>query len=145
MTQTPDISFSNMKSLGDISGIALKLMFMDAHLKCENHIELFGEMFQRRLNLLKAAIATVIDASLEKEMPLTDVQPVFTPYMPRNVKEEIEILTTATATKAVMSVQTAIENNPLVGSVEDELSRMEEEAAADTQRMQNSILGTSNP
>jgi SPP1 family phage portal protein len=143
LTQTPNISFENMKNMGDVSGVALKLKFMDAHLKAENKIELFGEMFQRRLNLLKSVLGNVVDASLSAQVLTLEIEPVFTPYMPKNTKEEINILSVATGGKPVMSVKTALENNPLVGDIDEELKRLDEEANADTTRMQQSILGTS--
>lgn len=35
LTQTPDISFENVKDLNQISGVALEMLFMDAHLKVQ--------------------------------------------------------------------------------------------------------------
>lgn len=145
LTQTPNISFENMKDMGDVSGVALKLKFMDAHLKAENKIELFGEMFQRRINLIKSTIGNIIDISLMEASNMLEIDPVFTPYMPKNVKEDVEVLSIATGGKPIMSQRTALENNPLVADVEQELARIEEEAAADTTRQQNEMFGSSNP
>lgn len=36
ITQTPDISFDTVKGIGAVSGVALKLLFMDAHLKVQD-------------------------------------------------------------------------------------------------------------
>lgn len=131
-TQTPNISFSQMKGLGNLSGVALKLMFMDPHMKVENKIELFGEMFQRRLNLIKAICSKAVDTSLEADAKLLNIEPVFKPYMPRNEKEEMETLTTATGGKAVLSRKTAIANNLFVSDPEAELEELlkEEELAS---------------
>lgn len=143
MTQTPDITFSQMKSLGNLSGVALKLLFMDAHLKVENHLELFGEMFQRRLNLIKTIMGTIVDISLVNDVELLEVEPIFTPYMPRNVKEDIEVLTQAT-NKSVLSVQTALEYNPLANDPETELALMEEEAKNDLENRQRELGASFN-
>jgi len=143
LTQTPNISFENMKSMGDVSGIALKLKFMDAHLKVENKLELFGEMFQRRLNLLKNVLGMVVDTSLSQQVLTLEMEPIFTPYLPKNVKEEVDILATATG-KPIMSVKTAIENNPLVGDADEEISRMDEEAKAELTASRNALSGTLN-
>lgn len=128
-TQTPNISFSQMKGLGNLSGVALKLLFMDAHMKVENKIEELGEMFQRRINLLKSMCA-IADVSLEDAKRNLSIEPVFRPYMPRNEKEEMETLTIGTGGKAVMSQKTAMENNPYVADVERELALLEEEGKA---------------
>ena len=52
ITQTPDISFDAVKGLGAISGIALKLLFMDAHLKVQDKREIFDDYLQRRVNII---------------------------------------------------------------------------------------------
>jgi len=126
LTQTPDISFSQMKGLGNLSGVALKMMFLDAHMKAENKIEIMGEMFQRRINLI-AKICTVANIKLEPVLKTLDIEPVFTPYLPRNEKEEMETLTTGTS-KAIMSQKTAVKNNPFVQNADAEMKLIEVEA-----------------
>lgn len=143
MTQTPDITFSQMKNLGNLSGVALKLMFMDAHLKVENHIELFGEMIQRRVNLIKQVMGTIVDVALEPDVEILEVEPIFTPYMPKNVKEDVEVLTQAT-NKPVLSVKTALEYNPLANDPETELALMAEEAKADLESRQKELGASFN-
>ena len=59
MTGTPDISFENLKQIGPISGIALRLMFMDAHMHASDKEEIFGKGIQRRINFLKAALVKI--------------------------------------------------------------------------------------
>lgn len=143
MTQTPDISFSQMKNIGAVSGVALKLLFLDAHLKAENHIEVFGEMFQRRLNLIKSTIGNVIDISLLPDVELLEVEPIITPYMPRNVKEDVEVLVQATS-KPIISVKTALEHNPLVSDPETELLLMDEESEKELEIQQKSLGASFN-
>ena len=53
ITQTPDISWESVKGL-NVSGVALRLMFMDAHLKVEDKMEVFGEYLQRRYSVVQA-------------------------------------------------------------------------------------------
>lgn len=143
MTQTPDISFSQMKSIGAVSGVALKLLFLDAHLKAENHIEVFGEMFQRRINLIKSTIGNIIDISLVNDVDLLEVEPVITPYMPRNIKEDVEVLVQATG-KAVLSVKTAMEHNPLATDPEAEMALMDEESEKELEIQQKSLGASFN-
>ncbi len=59
ISQTPDISFENVKSLGGVSGVALELLFMDSHLKVQEKREIFDEYLQRRINVVKAYLATM--------------------------------------------------------------------------------------
>ena len=127
LTQTPDISFSQMKGLGNLSGVALKMMFLDAHMKVENKIEIMGQMFQRRINILKK-ICTIANIKLEPALKTLDIEPMFTPYLPRNEAEEIDTLTTATGGKAVMSQKTAIKYNPFVQNADAEIDVIAKEA-----------------
>ena len=57
ISQTPDISFENVKSLGGVSGVALELLFMDSHLKVQEKREIFDEYLQRRINIVKEYLA----------------------------------------------------------------------------------------
>ena len=126
MTQTPDISFSQMKNLGSLSGIALKLMFLDAHMKARTKEGTFGEGIQRRINLLMSIIGNVIDTSLEQTAKTLDLIPVFTPYLPTNEKEEIEIISVAKSA-GVISTESGVKKNPLVSDPEAELERIKSE------------------
>ena len=143
MTQTPNISFAEMQAMGgEMSGFAIKLLFTDAHLKAENDIEIFGEMYQRRLNLLRHILGKRINTALEAEADNVWLEPVFTPYLPKNNKEEIEILATARGNKPLISRKTAAENNPLVGDVDAELDRMQEDADAEAAQVAKELTGT---
>jgi SPP1 family phage portal protein len=128
-TQTPNISFEQMKQIGGgLSGFAIKLMFTDAHLKVANKIELFGEMFQRRFNLLKHVCGTVLNVALAPVVDILWIEPQFTPFLPKNTMEEIQTLAMARANKPLLSNETALENNPLVTEVETEMERMKADA-----------------
>jgi SPP1 family phage portal protein len=145
MTQTPNISFEEMKAIGsNLSGFAIQLMFTDAHLKTTNKIELFGEMFQRRLNLIKHICGTIINSSLSNVVDTLQLEPIFSPYLPRNKKEEIETLSIARGNKELISKQTALENNPMVGNIEEEMQRMEQDTAKETELQQQELTGTFN-
>jgi hypothetical protein len=94
-SQTPNISFAELKSLGDLSGVALKLLFMDAHMAALNKVETYGIGIQRRINLLKAAIGNVLSVGLKSACDLLQIEPEFIPYLPINIKEEVETIGTA--------------------------------------------------
>lgn len=143
MTQTPTISFAEMQAIGgEMSGFAIKLLFADAHMKAENDIELFGEMYQRRLNLLKFILGSVLKPDLDAAVDTLQVEPEFTPYLPKNVKETVDILAVARGNKALISRETALENNPLVGDIETELQRMQADADAEAEQMQKELTGS---
>lgn len=130
MSQTPNITFSEMKDLGTVSGIALKLLFLDAHMAVKNKEEIFGMGVQRRLNLIKACIGAVIDTSLSSVAEAVQVKPVITPYLPTNESEIITDLTSA-VTGGIMSKESAIEKNPYVDDSEVEIERMKTDATTE--------------
>jgi SPP1 family phage portal protein len=125
MTDTPDITFDSVKGLGTFSGIALKMIFMGAHMKAAEKEEDFGKGIQRRINFLKAAVA-VMNTAFEPAQILS-VKPRFEYYLPKNLQELIEMLSTATGGKPIMSTETAVRNNPLVEDAESELVAMEKD------------------
>jgi SPP1 family phage portal protein len=126
MTQTPDISFESVKGIGQVSGVALELLFLDAHLKAKENETFFGLGIQRRLNFLTHAAALLMPSL--KAARQTVLEPVFTPYMPSNVKETVALLGDAVGGKAVMSISTAVRNNPLVSDPNKELELMKEDS-----------------
>jgi SPP1 family phage portal protein len=124
LTQTPDISFSNLKGIGSaLSGVALKLMFADAHMKATDNWEIFGIGVQRRLNLLKRMIGSVINVSLEKEEHNLRLEPECVPYLPVNEKELADMVDNAVAVGSI-SKQTGYENHPLVTNPDEEAERV---------------------
>lgn len=129
MTQTPDISFAQMKGIGNITGIALKLMFLDADLKAKKHLENFGQGMQRRINLLKKGI-TIVNTATEQAAGL-QIEPEFRFYLPENEQELINMLVTAAGNRAIMSRKTAVSFNPYVLDVEKELENINEDEAGE--------------
>lgn len=132
-TQTPDISFENMKTLGNnTSGVALQLMFTDPHMKAEVKIEMFGEAFTRRYNILKAVLGTLNGFS-ERFAEELYVRPQFTPYLPKNDMEVLQMLTQCT-TDPIISQATAVAKNPLVDNPQDEIEAINNETTTKSTR-----------
>lgn len=127
LTSTSDISFEQMKGLGDLSGIALKMLFLAPHMKAADKEEMFGECVQRRINYLKEAHAK-INVTLDKGKALS-IRPKFEYFLPKNDKEAIENLTTA-VTGGIMSAETGTAQNPLVEDGAVEWVKMGKEKAA---------------
>ena len=133
--QTPDISFDVMKDISNnTSGVAIRLMFTDAHMKVATKEELFGEMFTRRCNLICNGIVTslkteggVISDSIANTIK---IEPVFTPYLPKNEKEEIEMICTAVGS-GIASKKEGIERLGWSGNAEETLTQILQEKATD--------------
>ncbi len=126
LTSTPDISFSSVKGITNLSGIAIKMMFFDATLKALNHQETFGEGFTRRFNLMKTILSFTQVAS-KGQLTEVSATPQFQDPTPRDIKENIAVLSEALAGDPVMSEDTALRNNLLVTDVEKEKEKMKED------------------
>jgi SPP1 family phage portal protein len=140
-TSTPDISFQEMKGLGNFSGIALKMLFLDAHMAAADKEEIFGECIQRRINFLKAAHAQ-INPSFKKALPLK-ITPKFEYYLPKNDQETVSILMTANGNKPIISKKTAVTLNPLVEDSDAELDQIEAEQK-EADKKEERTLGLNN-
>ena len=129
ITQTPDISFDSVKGLGAISGIALKLLFMDAHLKVADHQEVFDEYLQRRINIIKAFIGK-FNAKLSSEASNLMVEPVIKPYMIVDEAAEIKIWTEANGGVPIMSQKASFEKAGLTNDTEADFKQYQDEQNA---------------
>lgn len=125
LSQTPNISFAEMKAMGkDISGYAIELLFLDAHLAAIAKEETFGIGIQRRINLIKAFIGNVLDVSLSEASKSVRIKPVFTPFMPKNLKELVDMLNQAVFNE-ILSKQTATEKMEEAGFIADAILEQE--------------------
>ena len=122
LTQTPDISFKSVQGMSNISGIALKLMFLDAYLKATEKAEVFEQAITRRLSIL-SAYSRLFNQSLKSTEGI-DLECVITPYIPENIKEVVDMLSGATGGKAIVSRETAISIAGMADDVQDEISKI---------------------
>lgn len=125
ISQTPNISFKEMKGIGAVSGVALDTLMIDGQLKAQEKQEgHFGECIQRRNNLLRAFMVE-INPTMKAEENLS-IWAEFGLFKINNAKEEIENIARAKEA-GFLSVETAVELNPLIGDAEQENKRITEE------------------
>ncbi|MDR1652244.1 MAG: phage portal protein [Prevotellaceae bacterium] len=108
ITQTPDISFDSVKGIGAVSGIALKLLFLDAHLKVLEKMEIFDDYLQRRLSVIQAYIAQ-FNTGLKAACESLTIEPEIVPYMIEDEQAKVKLLTEANGYKPVASQKATIE------------------------------------
>lgn len=126
ISQTPDISFDAVKDLGTgTSGQTLKMLFLDAHLKAMDHMEVFDDYLQRRLSILESLVGIAIP-SLAKDAETIELSAEVTPFMIDDEGTSIDNLVQA-LNGGIMSQQTAVSQNPLVNDADEELKRIKEE------------------
>ena len=92
MTNTPQISFDRLKGTGNaLSGVAFDYVFMSTHLEVSNHAEVLGEFFQRRINFLVSALASINPTELEAPSKTIDIETEIVPYRLDNLDDRVSI------------------------------------------------------
>lgn len=134
-TQTADISFENMKQLGNnTSGAAIRLMFTAPYMRADLKTELYGEMFTRRCNIVVNGICNTgayIKGISQDILESMDFEPVFKPYLPKNDVELLQLITSSNNGAQSTSKRRAIELNPLnddPDKVMEEIKQEQQEA-----------------
>ena len=100
--QVPDISFENMKALGNIGYDARMTLLMDAHLKIGDESGNWLEFLDREVNVVKAFLKS-INIKLADEVDNVDVENIITTFIQNDRRGLIDTLTAANGGKAVMS------------------------------------------
>lgn len=139
-TFTPNIDFENMKGLSNVSGKALKQMMLLADIKASKHKEVHDELLDRTGNLIISIIANVLNIALRGECSKLVVGHEFQEPFGEDIKETIENIAKA-KDYDMLSTEGAVELNPLVKDKEQELKRIEKEAAEAAQK-QRDLFGT---
>lgn len=128
-TQTPDISFDSVKGLQAISGEALKMLFMDAHLKVQDKREVLDEYLQRRISILKAFVGK-LNTSLAADAENLMIVPAIVPYTIRSEKEEVEMLTAANGNKPLISHEESVRRAGLTDKPDEDYQKIRQEQEA---------------
>jgi SPP1 family phage portal protein len=128
ISQTPDISFESIKSLGGnaVSGKALRFMFLDAHLKVMDNMEVFDEYLQRRTSIVKAFM-TKVRTDMKNSITELEITAQVVPFMIDDIADKLEFVMTATGNKPVLSQKSGIRMAGLVEDAEEELKNIKEE------------------
>lgn len=128
ISQTPDISFESVKGIGAVSGIALELLFMDAHLKVQDKMEVFDEYLTRRANIVLAYIGAANVKSKAAARRLI-VSPRITPYIIEDEQAKINMLQAANGQKPVASQKATVRRLGWAEDPDAEITEIQEEEA----------------
>lgn len=128
LSQTPDISFDSIKGLGGnvASGKALRFMFLDAHLKVMDNMEVFEEYLERRNSVVKAFLEK-FNTGLKTELDTLEMENEVVPFMVDDYADKLEFIMTATGNKSVLSQKTGVKMSGLVDDVEEEYKNIQSE------------------
>jgi SPP1 family phage portal protein len=132
-TQTPDVSFENLKGIGIQSGKAFRYVYMGAHMSVENHAEDVELFLQRRYNFIITAIGK-LNTAYEDACDTIEITPCIVPYMIDDVEADVNIALRAGGGEAVASRRTVVKLAKLVDNVENEVKEIEKDQEVKLER-----------
>ncbi len=133
ISQTPDISFENVKSLGGVSGVALKLLFMDDELKTLEKRGIFDEYLQRRINIILSFLGT-LNKDFSEACETIQIEPEVVTYGIQDDQTLVNTLMSATGQKPILSQEAAIDILNFTNNSAKEKERIAEEDNASAYR-----------
>lgn len=107
-SQMPDISFDNMKSLGNIGYDARKMLLIDSHLKIGEESGPWLEFLQRECNVIKAFLKK-LNVRWADEVDNVGVEHVITPFIMEDEAAQIDMHMKANGGKPVESQRESIQ------------------------------------
>lgn len=132
LSSTPNLSFDNMKgSIGNISGVALKLLFLDSIIKSKMNEGDNRTMMQRIIKILISGVATTTNTKLSSKIKDTIIKIQFNSILPDDLKEAVDIVSAA-KNAGVMSVKTAVEYLDMTENSEEEITLIKQEQVVAT-------------
>lgn len=107
LTSTPDISFDNVKGLGNIAGVALRLMFLDAIIKAKVNEGENRTMIERMISIYISGTVKTTVPNMKSDVEKTFFGIQFNSIIPDDVSSAVETLVKAVEAK-IMSQKTAV-------------------------------------
>ena len=89
--QMPDLSFENMKSLGNIGFDARQMILSDAHLKIGDESGAWIEFFERECNVIKEFLK-FMNTNWKDEIDNVEVEHIITPFIQNDEDALISLL-----------------------------------------------------
>lgn len=122
LSQIPDISFDNMKGLGNIGYDARQTLLTDARLKINEESGAWKECFEREFNVIKAFLKQMNNA-WANELDNITCEHIITPYVPQDENYDINIRMKA---NGGMPVESQLESIVKLGQSKDPISTLKE-------------------
>ena len=128
--QMPDLSFDNMKSLGNIGYDARQTLLTDAHLRIGDEIGMWTEFLERECNVIKAFLK-VMNKKWEGEIDNVIVEHVITPYIQNDELAEITKRMKANGNKPIESQLESIQKYGESSDAAATLKQIQDESAVE--------------
>ena len=126
ISHTPDLSFDNVKGLGNVSAVALKLLFLDAVIKARMNEGDNRTMIERILNIITSGITKTTNTALASESQQLIFDIIFNSIVPDDVQSATDIIIKLKEAK-LLSSETALKLIDLVEDTEQEMELIKAE------------------
>lgn len=137
-SQMPDLSFENMKGLGNIGYDARQTLLMDAHLKIGDESGPWKEFFEREFNVVKAFLKLISDYK-DDDIDTVTCEHVITPYIQNDELNEINKRMKANGGKPIESQLESIQRFGKSDNAEDTLAQIQKEDSAEAESRANAF------
>ena len=127
-SQMPDISFENMKSLGNIGYDSRRTLLTDAHLKIGEESGPWIEFLNRECNVIKAFLKQM-NAKWADEVDKVGVEHVITPFIIEDEAAQLEYHMKANGGRPVESQEESIMYIGKSKNVQETINKINQEAA----------------
>lgn len=138
LTSTPDISFDNIKGLGNISGVAIKLMFLDAIIKARMNEGENRTIVERIINVFISGNVKTTNTGFKSLAQKTLFEVQFNSIIPDDLENIIEMLSKGKEA-GLISTKTSVDILSLTDDSEEELKQIGEDKPVDKQEVKNTI------
>ena len=141
-SQMPDVSFDNMRSLGNIGYDARQMLLTDAHLKVGDESGAWIEFFEREASVIKEFLK-YMNTSWAKEIDNIEIEHIITPFIQNDETAVIDRLQKANGGKAIMSQLESIQQAGYSNDPQATLEQIQKEEARTSRNRVNNIFGES--
>lgn len=143
--QLPDLSFDNMKGLGNIGYDARQTLLTDAHLRIGDEAGMWTEFLERECNVIKAFLK-IMNKKWANEIDDVIVEHIITPYIQNDELVEINKRMKANGNKPIESQLESIQKYGESSDAAATLKQIQEEEAVEAANnasvfnMENQVL-----
>lgn len=137
--QMPDLSFENMKSLGNIGFDARQMILSDAHLKIGDESGAWVEFFERECSVIKEFLK-FMNTDWKDEVDNVEVEHIITPFIQNDEAALINRLQKGNGGKAIFSQLESIRMAGYSNDPKETLKQIQEEDKATQQTRVNSLF-----
>lgn len=137
--QMPDLSFENMKNLGNIGFDARQMMLSDAHLKIGDEAGAWIEFFERECSVIKEFLK-FMNTDWKDEIDNVEVEHLLTPFIQNDEDSLINRCMKGNGGKAIFSQLESIRMAGYSNDPEETLKQIQEEDKVALQARMNSLF-----